>query len=84
MLGIENRTLSYSKTLKGRVFPLNQFNRPAKFLKDYKIQMDLFSSILLFKLLRNLTQGFSFDKFSTHFVVDGYVRLASLFSLPSR
>ena len=44
----------------------------------------MFSSILLFKLLRNLTQGFSFDKFSTHFVVDGYVRLASLFSLPSR
>ena len=44
----------------------------------------MFSSIILFTLLRNLTQGFSFDKFSTHFVVDGYVRLASLFSLPSR
>ena len=43
----------------------------------------MFSSILLFKLLRNLTQGFSFEKFSTHFVVDRYVRSGSLFSLPT-
>ena len=64
----KSRTLSHFKTLKGRIFPLN-LTVQQKFW-NIKYGWILFSSNLLFKLLSNMTQAFSFEKFSTCLVVN--------------